>query len=461
MKHIFLFFAICVVALSNVAVAQVPNKISYQGLLTTSSGSPVVDGSYDLKFDFYNLSAAGDLRHTETQNGVAVERGTFSVLLNPPAYIFSESLWVEVTTVAGPISGLPITFSPRSVLTSAPYSLAPWVTVGNTISYSSGFVGIGTTNPQYNLHIKNSGYASLTLENTTTNLVNTIHNKAGNVWTYFDTFPEDYSPTESRYKASSSMMQTTGLNGLSLVTIENAPIDFYTYGNNHRMVITGSGNVGIGTTAPVYKLDVNGTINATNILKNGAPFGTSQWTTNGSNIYYNSGNVGIGTTSPNFALDVKTGSKPVVGVWGSVVDRTFTGSTPDEPTFATYCIAGTKFGIGHTWGGLGLLAYDIDTYGAGNIQFFTGNNAEGIPSAERMRITRAGNVGIGTTSPGASSLLELSSNTKGVVLPRMTKTQRNAIASPVAGMVIYQTDNTPGLRVYDGTNWMRYTETAD
>jgi hypothetical protein len=43
----------------------------------------------------------------------------------------------------------------------------------------------------------------------------------------------------------------------------------------------------------------------------------------------------------------------------------------------------------------------------------------------------------------------------------MTKTQRDAISSPAAGLAIYQTDNTPGLRVYNGTNWMKYTETTD
>jgi hypothetical protein len=83
------------------------------------------------------------------------------------------------------------------------------------------------------------------------------------------------------------------------------------------------------------------------------------------------------------------------------------------------------------------------------------------PTSERITVLPSGEVGIGTTNPGSSSLLELSSTTQGLVLPRMTKAQRNAIASPVAGMAIYQTDNTPGLRVYNGTNWMRYTETAD
>lgn len=71
------------------------------------------------------------------------------------------------------------------------------------------------------------------------------------------------------------------------------------------------------------------------------------------------------------------------------------------------------------------------------------------------------NVGIGTTSPGTSSILELTSTTKALVLPRMTKAQRDAINPKIAGMAVYQTDNTPGLRVYNGANWMRYTETID
>jgi hypothetical protein len=41
-----------------------------------------------------------------------------------------------------------------------------------------------------------------------------------------------------------------------------------------RMRITQAGNVGIGTTAPAYRLDVNGTVNATNVLVNGAPITT-------------------------------------------------------------------------------------------------------------------------------------------------------------------------------------------
>lgn len=46
------------------------------------------------------------------------------------------------------------------------------------------------------------------------------------------------------------------------------------------------------------------------------------------------------------------------------------------------------------------------------------------------------------------------------ILPNYTKTVRNAL-TPAAGWAVYQTDNTPGLRVYNGSNWMRFTETSD
>jgi hypothetical protein len=64
-------------------------------------------------------------------------------------------------------------------------------------------------------------------------------------------------------------------------------------------------------------------------------------------------------------------------------------------------------------------------------------------------------------SPSSSAIVNVASTTQGVLIPRMTKTQRDAISSPATGLMVYQTDNTPGLRVWNGTNWMRYTETAD
>jgi hypothetical protein len=46
-------------------------------------------------------------------------------------------------------------------------------------------------------------------------------------------------------------------------------------------------------------------------------------------------------------------------------------------------------------------------------------------------------IGLGTTQPALSAKLEISSTTQGILLPRITIIQRNAIAGPVAGFTIY------------------------
>jgi hypothetical protein len=62
-------------------------------------------------------------------------------------------------------------------------------------------------------------------------------------------------------------------------------------------------------------------------------------------------------------------------------------------------------------------------------------------------------VGIGTTVPDASSLLDLSSTAKGMLAPRMTLAQKLAVATPATGLLIYQTDGAAGFWYYDGTAW--------
>lgn len=62
-------------------------------------------------------------------------------------------------------------------------------------------------------------------------------------------------------------------------------------------------------------------------------------------------------------------------------------------------------------------------------------------------------VGIGTTNPDQSALLDLSSNNKGLLLPRMTLQQRSSINQPAQGLLVYQTDFLNGLYVYTGSDW--------
>ena len=66
------------------------------------------------------------------------------------------------------------------------------------------------------------------------------------------------------------------------------------------------------------------------------------------------------------------------------------------------------------------------------------------------------NVAIGTTQVDTSALLNLSSTNSGLLMPRMTKTQRDAISSPATGLLIYQMDNTPGFYYYNGTAWVAF-----
>ncbi|MBX2827711.1 MAG: hypothetical protein KTR22_06085 [Flavobacteriaceae bacterium] len=50
-------------------------------------------------------------------------------------------------------------------------------------------------------------------------------------------------------------------------------------------------------------------------------------------------------------------------------------------------------------------------------------------------------VGIGTTSPDPSSILDITASDKGVLIPRMTTAERDAIANPVNGLMVYNTDS--------------------
>lgn len=66
----------------------------------------------------------------------------------------------------------------------------------------------------------------------------------------------------------------------------------------------------------------------------------------------------------------------------------------------------------------------------------------------------AQSIGIGTTAPDKSAQLDISSTSKGLLIPRMTSGQRLAIATPVPGLMVYET-TTNAFWFYNGTVWTR------
>ena len=128
---------------------------------------------------------------------------------------------------------------------------------------------------------------------------------------------------------------------------------------------------------------------------------SSQWTSNGLKLHYNSGNIGLGTTDPQNKIDI-AGS--------AVIGSTYSG--------------------GATAPANGLLV--------------------------------EGKVGVGTTTPVASAALEVTSTSSGVLLPRMTRVQRNTIASPAEGLMVYCTTcGTNGsLSIFTNGSWMTFSPCA-
>ena len=74
-------------------------------------------------------------------------------------------------------------------------------------------------------------------------------------------------------------------------------------------------------------------------------------------------------------------------------------------------------------------------------------------------VTLTAQVGIGTTNPDTSSALDITSTTQGLLIPRMTLVQRNAITTPATSLLIYQTNGLSGYYFYNGAAWQQLNTT--
>lgn len=66
----------------------------------------------------------------------------------------------------------------------------------------------------------------------------------------------------------------------------------------------------------------------------------------------------------------------------------------------------------------------------------------------------AQNVGIGNSNPHPSAALDITDTSRGILIPRMTMTQRNSIQNPADGLMVYQTDSIYGYYYYAKNQWL-------
>lgn len=166
-----------------------------------------------------------------------------------------------------------------------------------------------------------------------------------------------------------------------------------------------------------------------------------------------SGNLGIGTTTPVTTLHAQSAGATLGGLTNIVSAVYDTATTTGIKAVLGF---GTTNGTSSPLhGAIGAVRETVTASdGQGGLSFYTRPSGGGSLS-ERMRLDSSGNLGVGTTA-NSSAILDAQSTTKGVRMPNMTTTQKNAIASPAAGLMVFDTTLSK-LCVYTGAAWQTIT----
>jgi hypothetical protein len=262
---------------------------------------------------------------------------------------------------------------------------------------ATGQVGIGTTSVNSSLEInKAAGTNYIYLTNGTSGSSNGVVLRFNNT---------DYMGMIGTF--TSGELKVGGFNAGGYF------MTFYS-NNAERMRLTPSGRLLIGTTTEsTFLLDVNGTARVKGDF------------------------VDLDASSNERFKVTDNGSSGFVYTFLKRFDNT-------KDIFHAIFPSGTLSNTNVNW--------NMGMNGSSNNFSFTSYN--GTSTTERLSITNTGSVGIGTTSPNASALLDVSSTTKGFLPPRMTTAQINAISTPAEGLIAFNT-TISHLCVYQGGAWVR------
>ena len=222
-------------------------------------------------------------------------------------------------------------------------------------------------------------------------------------------------------------------------TTDSQPLSFRT-NNVERFSFSATGN------AVMFPSTVSGTTTPLR-LSFGDQYGTNtpgnagnlKW------IMYSSGINAYGIGMSSGMLEIQSGAGASIGFYPGhgIASLTLTSAgaiNAGVPLFMNQ-VANTVIAL---YGGAGAGGYGLGIQG-GQFRLYTGGSTTRFSflndwaGTEIFTIKGTGALGIGNSSPHASSLLDITSTTKGLLPPRMTTTQKNAIASPAAGLIIYDT----------------------
>jgi len=256
MFRIMAVILICCVSLH----AEVPGEITYQGHL--KEYGQAVTGTRTMCFKIYDAVSGGNEKWSSENTSVTVKNGMFNKILTPSIDWRGRDYYIE-TIVSGKI------LSPREKITAQVYSLhsrtaediektagAIHFSIGAStpvVIDAAGNLGIGTTNPQYKIDCTGS-----------------IHLASGGI----------YFPDGSYMVTAGSGSAVSISNNADAAITADADSDGsgqikLSIAGNEKMIISSEGNVGIGTTAPNEKLDVNGSIRVYQSYSNVPP---DNWT---------------------------------------------------------------------------------------------------------------------------------------------------------------------------------------